>query len=216
MLYQRVANIPARTRHQLNALGRETSLKHQFGKRTGNAGCIRGRFQDYGVPGDQRGDAHSRQNCQREIPWRNHHTHSQRQVNQFGALVRLRMHGVATCKPQHFPAVILAEVDGLSYVRFGLHPTFAGFQDEQGIQIHLALPHQTRQLERETDTFLSGNRTPSGEKRVRCFHGTLGICSGSPGMFTYHLRRSRGVKAHESLAVAYPFAIQKKREAFAY
>ena len=65
---------------------REAGFQQHLGELGGDGGGLARRLDDGRVARHQRGHRHARQDGQREVPWRNHHAHAQRDVDHLVAL----------------------------------------------------------------------------------------------------------------------------------
>ena len=66
----------------------EAGLEQHLGELGGDGRGLARRLDHDGIAGDQRRHGHARQNGEREIPWRNHHAHAEREVDHLVAARR--------------------------------------------------------------------------------------------------------------------------------
>ena len=74
------------------------------------------------------------------------------------------MQRIRFAQAQHLAGVIFAEIDGFADVGLSLGPRFAGFVDQPGVELHLAIPQDPGGVAKHADTGGSRCAAPLGEE----------------------------------------------------
>ncbi len=146
----------------------EAGFQQNFGELGGDGGRLARRLDDGRVARHQRGHGHARQDGEREVPWRNHHAHAQRDVDHLVVLAGKLVDPLRAGQAQHFAGVVLAEIDAFGNVGFGFGPGLAGLRHQPGVELHLAGAQDAGGLQQQADALGGGRAAPlAGSTRAR-------------------------------------------------
>ena len=179
MLDEGLADV-SKAREQGQGSFGKPGLAEDFGQEPAHDRRPLARFQHNGIAGHERGDGHAAGDRQREVPRRDHHRDSARQVlGRVGlaghiAMARLR-------QAEHLTGVILTEIDRLGDVGVGLAPGFGALIDLPRGQLGSSLPHDLGRSDKHGRAGLGRGRRPGGEGPSRRLDGQGRVSRIGPG-----------------------------------
>src|SRR5579871_4367970 len=144
MLHEHVAYRGTAAGEERETVFGETGFEEDFGELRRDSGGFARRLHNGRVAGDQRSHGHANQNGQWKIPGRDHDAHAQGQVKQLILFAGELMDFLRTGQADHFARVIIAKIDRLGDVGFGLQPSLSGLVDEPGVELELAAAQDAR------------------------------------------------------------------------
>ncbi len=132
VVHQVIAHLAAAAGKKVDDAIREAGGSHQLHESGGDHGSIRRRLQHHGVAGGHRADGHAHQDGQGKIPGGDDHPGPQGLEPRLVDFSRIGHDRQGAGQLQGLAGVILAEVDGLADVGFGLQPVLGGLQGFPG------------------------------------------------------------------------------------
>ena len=107
---------------------------------------------------------------------------------------------------QHFPPIVLEEIDTLGDIAVGLGPALADLKNKQRVKLIAPLAHGLCRGEKQLGSFARRYARPDNKCALRCGYriACLRNCGGLHS--TNDLRRMRGINRGELLVGAHAFA----------
>ncbi len=130
----------------------------------------------------------------RKIPRRNHHAHTQRNIDE---IIFLALHGhnfLRTGQPQHLPPIKFQKIDGLRGVCIRLRPSLPCLINNQRVHFVLTLAQNLRRAEQALHSLLRRHPLPCLKSLCRRLHCLIGLLRARGLKHADHLRRMRRIR----------------------
>ena len=125
------------------------------------------------ISSDDRSHRHPTHDRRREIPWRNHDAHAQRNIFQIIFLAAERRQFLRRAQPQCFPPVVFAEINQFGDVRIRFRPGLANFIAQPRIKFVAPLAQNIRRAIQAGHALFHWHALPAFKCRSGFFDGLV-------------------------------------------